>query len=261
MFGIWKKRKRAALRQEPFPSAWAEIVSTNVPYYDCLPEASKTELQAHIRILLHEKRFEGCGGFEITDEVRVTIAATAGILLLNRASDYFHGLRSILVYKEAFMVEGEEAGEDGLVTEWDEVASGESWGHGAVILAWEEVELGFTDSEDGYNVVLHEFAHQLDEENPLAEGVPVLEDAAAYEEWADVCSRHFKRLRKDVQLNKRTFLDAYGAGDPAEFFAVATETFFERPIQLKKRRPELYRILSRFYRQDPAGYIEDSRGP
>ncbi|MDP7640054.1 MAG: zinc-dependent peptidase [Candidatus Hydrogenedentes bacterium] len=258
MFGMWRKRKRASLRQKPFPSVWAQIVSAKVSYYECLPEPLKRELQGNVQILLHEKHIEGCGGFEITDEVRVTIAATAAILLLNRESDYFRGLRSILVYEKAFMVEGEEVGDDGLVTEWGDVFSGESWEQGVVILAWEEAQLGFTNSCDGYNVVLHEFAHQLDDENPLAEGLPVLEDDEAYEEWAEVCSRHFKRLRRDVRMNKKTFLDAYGAGDPAEFFAVATEAFFERPIQLERKRSGLYRILSQFYRQDPAAYVQDS---
>jgi hypothetical protein len=258
MFGIWKKRKRIALRQKPFSSDWLEVIHANIPYYSTLPEPLKQELRELTQILLHEKHFEGCGGFEMTDEVRVTIAATAGILLLNRKSDYFQGLRTILVYEEAFTVEGEETGDDGLVTEWDEVFSGESWGQGVVILAWEEVRLGFTNSCDGYNVVLHEFAHQLDEENPLAEGLPLLDEASDYQEWAEVSLRHFNRLRKDVRRNKKTVLDEYGAEDPAEFFAVATETFFERPIQLKKKRPELYRILCQFYRQDPAEYNHDA---
>jgi hypothetical protein len=210
-------------------------------------------------VFLAEKHFEGCGGFEITDEVRVIVATQACMLLLNRETDLFPRLKTILVYESAFFAEQEERGEDGLISLSRDAHAGESWNIGVVILAWDEVNKSFRHKHDGYNVVIHEFAHQLDSEDKDTDGVPVLDGRGFYQRWQEVFSEHYKQLLKDVKRRRKTVLDDYGATNPAEFFAVATESFFEESILLKTRHPDLYEVLSQYYQQDPAQYWEDAK--
>lgn len=260
MFTWLKERRRRRVRERPFPAAWRAIIEHNVPYYRILPPEDREALLRHVLVFLDEKHFEGCAGFEITEEVRVTIAAHACVLLLHLDADYFPGLVSILVYPSSFYVEDHNAGEeDGVVSEWDELRSGESWEHGTVILAWDEVELSRRELGDGYNVVLHEFAHQLDQADGWADGAPLFADKDRCREWADVLERNYQKLVRDVRRNRRTLIDEYGATDPAEFFAVVTETFFELPVQLQLRHPDLYDAMRRYYGQDPAALIEATR--
>ena len=251
MFG-WKKRRRRKLRARPFPEAWCEILRRNVPYFSDLDDEDQRELLGHIQVFLAEKPFEGCGGLEITDEIRVTIAAQACILLLHRETDYYPKLRTILVYPHPYVVRGQRRDEAGFVVEREEVRLGESWTHGAVVLAWDSVKKGAADPGDGQNVVFHEFAHQLDAESGATEGAPVLEHRALYGPWARILGREYARLIEDLEEHRQTFLSTYGAVNPAEFFAVVTEAFFEQPRALRRRHPELYEQLAGFYRQDPA---------
>ncbi len=255
MFWPWsKKKRRDRLRQQPFPDAWKAILERNVPYYRHLPPEDRDELHGHIHVLLAEKNFEGCGGLRMTDEIRLTIAAQAAVLLLHRDTDYYPGLFSILVYPSAFWAENVvEEGPGGLILEAeDEVRAGESWQHGAVVLAWDDVKEGARDTEDGFNVVYHEFAHQLDQENAHVDGAPDLPERRLHAEWARVMDREYTRLLDDIEADRYTLIDEYGATDPAEFFAVVTECFFEIPVRLRRHHPELYDLLKAFYRQDPA---------
>jgi len=208
-------------------------------------------------VFLGEKNFEGAGGFELTDEVRVTIAAQACLLLLGRADDLtnlriYPGLDSVVVYPGEFVAPLEEYQPDGTVFDGEEERSGESWGHGAVVISWEDARAGAADPEDGWNVVLHEFAHQLDDEAGAADGAPLLPSREAQAEWTRVMSREYEEFTAKVDGNRRVLLDEYAAEDPAEFFAVATEFFFEKPRALKKAHPDLYAQLRALYRQDPA---------
>jgi len=250
MFG-WKEKHRERLRQEPFPPEWLEIVRRNVPYFGRLSEADRAELLGHVQVLLHEKNFEGCGGLEMTDEVRVTVAAQACILLLHRKTDYYPHLKSILVYPHAYVARGVTRSQNGVLFVQDEARAGESWGQGTLVLSWEDVKRTAADIHDGHNVVLHEFAHQLDEEDGAADGAPRLPKRSLYVAWARVLGQEYEHLLRDIEHHRRNVIDAYGATNPAEFFAVVTECFFDKPVQLKKKHPELYEQLRTFYDQDP----------
>lgn len=207
-----------------------------------------------MHVFLREKRFEGAGGLELTDEIRVTIAAHACLLLLHRNATYYPGLVTILVYPDAYLAPSERRDATGLVTQGTEARLGESWTRGVVVLAWDAVRKTASDVQGCRNVVLHEFAHQLDAEDGRVEGAPILPERSMIISWARVLSREFERLRRDTAAGRPTVLDRYGATDPGEFFAVATECFFTRPQALRAKHSELYAELAAFYRQDPTQY-------
>lgn len=250
-FVTWqRRRRRSKLRQAPFPDSWRAILSRNVPLYPLLPAQLQPELEGHITVFLHEKNFEGAAGLEITDEIRVTIAAHACMLLLNRPPTYYPQLHSIIVYPAAYVATritrmGHVESED------QEVRLGEAWHHGAVVLSWNEVLHTARAGEHGHNVGLHEFAHQLDFENGASDGLPILGSTSQYQSWARVMSAEFSAFQRRVARGRESVLDEYGAFDPGEFFAVATEAFFEKPRQLQQKHPRLYAELRRFYCLDP----------
>jgi len=208
-------------------------------------------LQDDIKVFVAEKNFEGCGGLEITDEIRVTVAAYACILLLNRRHDFYPRLQSILVYPDLYPAHAVRRGPGNTLVEGQEVRAGESWHTGAVVLSWSHV-LHRPGDPAAHNVVLHEFAHQLDQEDGTVNGAPLLPRSSMYAAWARILGREYDALRRDTDARRATVLDKYGATAPEEFFAVATECFFENPRQLRERHPELYVELREYYRQDPA---------
>jgi Mlc titration factor MtfA (ptsG expression regulator) len=253
---LFRYYRRKKLIRKPFPPKWEGILNRNVALYRYLPDPLKRELQGHILVFLGEKIFEGCGGLEITDEIRVTIAAQACILLLSRKPTYYPKLYTILVYPSAYVakkvtVKGMEH------TEEMTVRGGESWGRGEVVLAWDYVRQAAIDLAFGHNVVLHEFAHQLDQEDGSSDGAPILEKRSSYRTWAMVLSREYQALQRRALSGRKDIMDAYGATNPAEFFAVATETFFERPKQMKLTHPELYEELKSYYGLDPLKWFEE----
>jgi Mlc titration factor MtfA (ptsG expression regulator) len=242
--------RQRRLYNRPFSSGWTVIIERNVPFYKPLPDSLRKRLYGHINVLLSEKNFKGCGGLQLTEEIKVTIAAIAALLLLNERGNYFSKLRLILVYPSAFIANNTTPfGE--LYLEEKQVKAGESWGTGIVVLSWENIRYDATHWNDGRNVVLHEFAHQLDQEGGSASGVPILEKKSDYVTWGQVFRKEYEQLRREVERGVETVIDQYGATDPAEFFAVATETFFEKPFQMKSKHPELYRELKRYYKLDP----------
>ena len=251
MFGL-KHKKRQHIRNRPFPKEWEEILEKNVACYRRLTQADQVELCGHIQVFLEEKQFEGCDGQEINDEVRVTIAAQACMLLLHRETDYYPTLRSILVYPHPYFSPKTQRLPGGVVAEGVQERLGESWIRGPVVLAWDEVRRSAHDHNDGHNVVFHEFAHQLDSESGANEGAPRLPHRSMYIAWARVLGDEYQHLINDIMHHHKPALDAYGAANPAEFFAVVTEAFFEKPHQLKQRHPRLYEQLALFYLQDPA---------
>jgi hypothetical protein len=226
-------------------------------------------------VFLAERRFEGCGGLEMTDTVRITVAAQACVLILGRKEAYRQTLASILVYPHSYVVpQSMPIGGGGHVVEPSE-RLGESWRYGAVVLAWADVPQGPSDAMTGRNLVLHEFAHQLDSEDGFSDGVPVLDRRSDYEEWARVLGARYEELRRAVEEQQdrqrhgawsggeegegpraggQKVLDPYGATNAAEFFAVATEAFFEKPDDLARELPDLYDELRKYYRLDPAAW-------
>ncbi len=252
LFFAWlpSYRLKRAIAQ-PFPEEWVQILERNIQIYRNLPMPLRLQLRRLIKQFLHQKRFTGAGGLEITDEMRVTIAAEACMLILNRPSGVYPKLRYIIVYPSAFVVNHGDMDEAGVVDPNPRDLLGESWGQGKVILAWDGVLRGAQNFLDGQNLVLHEFAHQLDSETGDADGAPILGGAGSYRSWAEVLSEEFVDLQADTRHGRRSIMDHYGATNPAEFFAVATETFFEKPRQMAKHHTELFETLKEYYRVDP----------
>jgi Mlc titration factor MtfA (ptsG expression regulator) len=250
MFDFIKNRRRDAIRAQPFPEPWREILDRDVAYVAKLTADERAELEGLVQVFLAEKNMEGCGGLELTDEIRVTIAAQACMLLLHRETDVYPELETILVYPHAYRAASTRR-EGMVVIESDDARLGESWTRGVVVLAWDHVSAsaGHVGPD---NVVLHEFAHQLDAEDGSMDGAPALGSRARFASWARVLGEEFKELSDRLHAGRPSDIDAYGATSPPEFFAVVTETFFGKPQQLRKRHPELYAELVAFYRQDPA---------
>ncbi|MCK5578602.1 MAG: zinc-dependent peptidase [Planctomycetes bacterium] len=247
-----KKKRRRALRA-PFAPAWEKILQNNLPPYQKLSPQLKEQLQQYIKLFICEKSFEGCGGLTINDEIKVTIAAQACLLLLNRNTNCYSKLRTIIVYPHTFV-----DGKKGIINTGfrsNTARLGESWTRGIVVLSWNSVKGGATNFKDGQNVTMHEFAHQLDQADGVADGAPILKERSAYSAWARVFSEKYEELQDKAARGKKSVMNKYGATNPAEFFAVATETFFEKPRQLNKKHPELYETLQKFYEVNPVEWV------
>ena len=247
-----KDRRRQRIIGEPFPESWLPTVRRSVPFYEQLSSDQQRRLRHCIQIFVAEKQFLGCAGLEITDEIKVTIAAGACTLLLGAPHlDVFPRLREVIVYPHDFTETTEAIGPDGRPYEIRKTRAGEAWRRGPVVLAWNSVRRSVASPLDGYNVVYHEFAHVLDMQNGSADGTPPLESAAQAEAWTKTFYPAFKAFVQATRRGQSTFIDPYGAGHPAEFFAVATEHFFEQPDQLRSNQPTLFGLLADFYHLDP----------
>jgi len=247
---LWRRQR---ISRRPFPAAWRDIVRRRVPLARELPAAQQLRLKKHIQVLLAEVPFVGCAGLEVSEEMRVTIAAQAAFLLLGRGGS-FGNLREVLVYPGHFVVPRSEAGSGGVVHEGRDVLAGQSWQRGQVIVAWDAVRDGAADPHDGANVVMHEFAHQLDQDTGAANGAPYVGRGALQQAWARVMNREFDALQLRLARAEPGLIEPYAATSPAEFFAVTTELFFEQPQALAAERPALYEQLKRCYRLDPVSW-------
>ena len=247
----WVERKRNKIRSQPFPKEWRAILRRNVPYFYSMPADIQLQLKQHVLVFLAEKEFFGFEGQEINDEIRVTIAAQACLLLLNRKTNYYPKLKSIYVYPAAFIARHQSTDAAGVLQNNPKVLSGESWELGKVVLSWKDSKQGALVFNDGHNVVIHEFAHQLDQETGVANGAPFLL-RNKLKNWSSVLAGEYEQLRKNAHRGENTLLDHYGATNPAEFFAVASEVFFEQPAAMREQHYELYQQLSRFYHVNPA---------
>jgi len=246
-------QRRNIIRQ-PFPAAWRKIIQRNVPYVRSLPTDLQLKLKERIQIFIAEKPFIGCRGVTMTDEIRVTIAAQACLLIINRPECNYPKVHQILVYPDAFVVNRSYTDHIGILQNQSRVLSGESWAHGQVILSWQDVLEGAAITNDGSNVVIHEFAHQLDQEKGYANGAPNLRGRDHYRRWSSLLSAEFDDLQARVASGQASLLGAYAASDPAEFFAVASEVFFEQAPRMADEHPELYRELSRYFHLDPLAW-------
>lgn len=261
IFSFLKQHRRRWLRKRPFPQEWLKLIQRHVAFFPKLSATDRTELLGHVQVFLAEKRFEGCGGLAINDEIRVTIAAQACLLLLHRKTDYFPGLQTILVYPTTYMVEETRQVSEHVWEEGTQTRHGETGRRmGSLVLAWGAVKHGAADPSDGKNVVLHEFAHQLDFENGAADGVPELATREQQLAWSEVMRWEFASLRAADETGIPTLLNTYGATDPAEFFAVSVEAFFEQPRALRSLHPDLYVELQKYFQQDPVDYSAEQDG-
>ena len=250
----YRQRRVAA---KPFPDRWRKILQRRVPLVRRLPVDLQLQLKKHMQVFIAEKSFLGCGGLQVTEEMRVVIAAQACMLILNRATDYFANVRQILLYPSAFVVNRTTVDGAGVQQENRQALAGESWSQGQVILSWQDTLEGAAVPDDGRNVVIHEFAHQLDQENGVARGAPppTLGDTNHNaRRWAQVFHAAYAQLQSEIRNGVEGLLNHYGAQDPAEFFAVVSEVFFEQPRALVQEFPALYQELSGYYKVDPAGW-------
>ncbi len=247
----WRRRQ---LKRRVFPAEWRRILRERVPYFRTMPADLQLHLKRHIQVFLAEKPIIGCAGLVVDDEIRVTIAAQACLLLLGRRSDYYSELRQILVYPSAFVVDRVKAEPSGVLQDQRQVLAGESWSQGQVILSWPDTLEGAAVPDDGRNVVIHEFAHQLDQEKGQANGAPWQPGRTSRDRWAKVMEREYATLRRRAAMGEVSLLSDYGASDPAEFFAVVSEAFFEQPRQLAAEHAELYAQLSGYYRVNPLSW-------
>lgn len=249
-----KRQKRAQLQATPLAPQFIAFIEQNVAIYPHLPEKLKTELHGLIQLFLGEKTFEGCGGLEITDEIRVTIAAQACILLLNKEHQLYPNLYTIYVYPDA-VTSVNRRYQNGFLVEEQTARLGESWQLGPVVLSWRSALDGGQNPADGHNVVFHEFAHQLDQEDGRSDGVPILASRSEYGPWGKILSTEFQTFLDNLVKHRPEIIDAYGATNPAEFFAVSTEIFFEQPHQLKAQHPALYDELRDYYQLNPIDWF------
>ncbi|MEZ5495421.1 MAG: zinc-dependent peptidase [Gammaproteobacteria bacterium] len=243
-FRKWlKESKRRKLYRNDFPQEWKQILTNHFKLYQHLPDDLKKQLHGHINIFLDEKNFVGYQGIEINDTIRITIAAQACLLLLNRKTNYYPHLTNILVYPTVFTHKNHDG-------ELHRGRFGESWHRGPIVLSWQHSSQGGKNNTDGENVVMHEFAHQLDQVNGPSDGLPILQHNNI-KQWSSVLGKEFKTLKFKIQKREQTLLDEYGATNPAEFFAVITEHFVEQPRQMLKKHPELYEELRKYYQINP----------
>ena len=257
---VWQKIKELFGGAEPvdavFKDEWIALLNGNVPLYSRLPEDLRSRLHERIARFISSTRFEGCNGLDLTEEMILTVAAQACLLVLNREGEPYPELRNVYLYPGSFSSVQKRQDAFGIVTEGEVHRLGESWETGTVILSWSSVEHGARNIHDAENVTFHEFAHQLDHEDGATDGAPPLPSRDAYRSWARVFRENYADFHKLLENGKQTLIDPYGATNPAEFFAVVTETFFEKPRQLHKKRPDLYAELKEFYGLDPEAWMK-----
>jgi Mlc titration factor MtfA (ptsG expression regulator) len=247
----WKQRRRRKLLARPLPDLWRATLD-EVALYQRLSAAEQAGVGNYLRVFIPEKNWEGCRGFQITAEVQVIIAAQVAILVLGFGDEYFDQVQSILVYPDSYVAKDNTL-TGGFVLEGQSARAGEAWHRGPVILSWPDVLADAHGDRGGHNLVLHEFAHQLDMLNGrVADGVPPMESAGELERWTRVVEREYERLVADCTRGYPPLLDCYGTKHKSEFFAVATEAFFEQPRAMQHHHQELYELFCDFYRQDPA---------
>lgn len=253
VLSLRERRRRKKFFDAPFPRAWEKILRRNVPAYAFLPTELRKNFHRRIKEFLSEKTFEACGGLpRITDEIALTIAGGASLLVAARAGTAWRTLHSVLVYPGAFAAPGAESeSDDGLVRRERGTRDGESWTHGSVVFSWQRITRDIALHGNGQNVVFHEFAHQLDSDDGIAGGRPNFADPADAHAWAEVSARELARLRNG---DAGTVIDEYGAENPAEFFATSVEAFFEKSTAMKAAHPELYALLKKFFALDPASW-------
>ena len=250
-------RRRRALRS-PFPERWRSLLAGRLPWWSRLEGGERRRMEELVREFTAVKLWEGAGGFSPGEDVRVTIAAEACLLVLGLDLDHYRDVTSIIVYPTAALRTGERSLRAGIVTETPLALRGEAMLHGPVLIVWDDVLQSVRHPDRGHNVVHHEFAHKLDMRDGYADGIPAIASRAQRSRFETVTAAEFRRLEDGETAH---LLDPYGATNRAEFFAVATEAFFDRPVLLRGEAPDLFAVLRDFYRQDPAARAGVTRSP
>ncbi len=253
------KRRRARLEEQPWPDTWDGYLLSSMGAWELLRDEERQRLRGIVHVLMAEKRWRGCAGLELTDPIRVLIAAQAGLLLLGLEHDYYCNVTEILVYPDAYRGRQKQRLPGGVVSDAPVTRLGEAWVRGPVVLSWRAARQGARDPRDGHNVVYHEFAHKLDMLDGTADGVPPLGRHPSYRRWYQAMTEHYQALQRDLAQGRRGLLQAYGATAPEEFFAVAVEAFFEQGRRLEQEAPDLYGVLRDYFRQDPASWKRSTK--
>ncbi|WP_417736182.1 zinc-dependent peptidase [Rosistilla oblonga] len=257
IFSWIAQRRRDRIRRQPMRIDWSQIIDRNVAYVHRLNRDERAKLESDALVFIAEKNWEGCQGLTMNDEIRVTIAAQISLLCLGFTDQFFDMVQSILVYPDVYTAKSHTSIGSGVLMEGVSHREGEAWYRGPVILSWADVLEDGDRDNDGNNLVLHEFAHQLDMLNGrVVDGTPPLETQAQFDRWQTLIEREYEQLVSDCQYGRSHVINSYGAEHISEFFAVATETFFERPLSFRARHPELYEIFSQYYRQNPAARFD-----
>ena len=257
LFQWWRERRRRRWMARPFPDRWSGWLEVRVPHHSALNRDERRRLRELVSVFIEEKRWEGIDGVVVTDEIRVTIAGQACLLLLGLEHDYFRNVDSILIFPRGFLsLPKQRVDAAGVVHESMTPSLGEAWRDGPVLLSWADSLAGGVNPSDGLNVVIHEFAHKLDLRDGVVNGVPPLKNRREYARWSEIMRREYDALIDRSEAGRATLLDAYGATHPGEFFAVAVECFFEKPGPMRSRHRELYEVLRDYFGQDPAARLE-----
>ncbi len=256
LFSWFKRRARRTVMAQPLPDAWLEVLRSNVEFWPLLTPAEQTQLEDRIQVLVGEKHWEGCAGLTMTPEIQVTVAAQAALLILAIPHDFYGNVKSILVYPRSYVLPRRNHGPAGVVHHEDVAAQGSAHHGGPVVLSWDNARAGGKNAKDGRNLVFHEFAHKLDMLDGLVDGTPELDNNQEFQAWIAVMTAEYDALQADLKKGRRTLLDAYAATNVGEFFAVATEVFFEKPRQMREQRPDFYGVMRDFYEQDPAARLD-----
>ena len=252
---VWNALRRQRIRRQPFPPAWRDILRRRMPALAQMPADVQLQLKKLAQVLIAEKPFIGCAGLVVTDEMRVLVSVQAALLLLRRGAGYYPQLRQVLIYPGAFVVDRSNAGAAGLVHQERRALAGESWQQGQVLLSWQDVLAGAADPHDGHNVVIHEFAHQLDQESGAANGAPWLREPARRARWAQVLGHEFQALQERLAQEESGLIEPYAATNAAEFFAVVSELFFEKPAELALAHRALFAEFCGYYGVNPMHWI------
>jgi Mlc titration factor MtfA (ptsG expression regulator) len=252
LFSWFKNRRRRKILAAPFPTLWHAVLRDEVGHYALLGENEQKKLRDVVQIMIAEKDWEGCRGLDLTDAMRVTIASLAAILVLGMDDYCFDNVATILVYPDAFVAREVHAISGGATVEEESDHLGEAHHRGPIILSWKETQENANSPGYGQNLVFHEFAHQLDMLNGAFDGTPSLASNDLAMRWSVIMDREFRQLQAAERRRRKSVLDPYGATNPAEFFAVAVECFFDSPRAMRNAYPDLYDLFRGYFRQDPA---------
>lgn len=251
---IFSYVRRRKFFSAPFPGAWEKILRRNVPLYSKLPKRFHPQYHRRIKEFLSKKTFEACGGLTtVSDEIAVTIAGNAAFLVINRNGPAWTTLQSVLIYPDSFSAPGldEDEQENGLITRDDTPRDGESWTYGSVVFSKKRILRDIALHGNGQNVILHEFAHQIDSDDGIAGGRPAFSAHATTLAWQERAEIEIARLRSG---DPTSVIDEYGAENPAEFFATSVEAFFENSVAMRRAHPELYALLTELFGLSPADW-------
>lgn len=264
MIATWWRALRARrdariLEQRAIPDDLWRLTLARFAFLALRPAAQLQRLREMATLFLARKEFSGAHGLRVDDEMAVSIAAQACLPVLELGLDWYDGFVGIVVHSDVVTVRRERMDEAGVVHEYDESLAGEAMEGGPVMLSWRDVADAGDSADWGYNVVIHEFAHVIDMRDGIADGVPPLPSRAARERWLAVLDAHYAAHCEEVDRGEEPLLDPYAVESLEEYFAVASETFFVAPLDLRSELPDLYALLADFYRQDPASHAVNRR--